>query len=109
MLKLKSSFYLFSSIFLRSFSFLVIKYSSMATGIQIYLLLCLAFIFIIARAFTWQKVLQITPLSIAYPFTSLVQVLILIYAAFLFNEQVEFHHILGIVVMLSGLLLISKG
>ncbi len=108
MLSFKSSLYIGLTVFLRSFSFLAIKYASIASGIFIYLFLGLAFIFILLRAFTWQKALKITDLSIAYPFTSFVQVIILIYAAILFDEQIKFNHVLGICVMITGLLFIAK-
>lgn len=96
------------AIFLQSFSFLSIKYATMHEGFYTAILLVLAFIFIGARAIVWQMILKLIPLSKAYPFSSLVQVLIFLYAVVLFDEQIYFHNILGLFLMLSGLTLIAK-
>lgn len=98
------------SIFLQSFSFLSIKFSTQQSeNLYILLWLLLAFLFIGARAIIWQKLLLVTELSKIYPYTSLVQVLIFFYAVVFFHESVMFHHILGLLIMLTGLVLITKG
>ncbi len=108
MLNFKASIYIGLTVLLRSFSFLAIKYSTLSSGKAIYAFLALAVVFIVARAFTWQRVLKNTALSIAYPFTSFVQVLILIYAVTLFDEHVAMHQVLGVCIMLTGLLMIAR-
>jgi multidrug transporter EmrE-like cation transporter len=104
-----SGFSLVVSILLQSFSALTIKYASMASGSMSIFLLSFAFVFIVIRAVVWQYVLSRFPLSFVYPFTSLVQVLILIYAVFLFDETVSFFQMIGFVMMLIGLTVIAKG
>jgi undecaprenyl phosphate-alpha-L-ara4N flippase subunit ArnE len=96
------------SIVLQSFSFLCIKYASMHTGLATVALLGLAGVFLISRAVVWQNVLGLVDLSAAYPFNSLVQVLIFLYAVFLFGETVGLHHIVGLALMLCGLTLLAR-
>ena len=94
-------------VFLQSFSFLTIKYASIYESYSL-ILLILAFGFIAARAYMWQVVLKHNELSRVYPFNSLVQVLIFIYAALLFGETVTLWHIIGLGLMIFGLYLIGK-
>lgn len=96
------------SILLQSFSFLCIKYASLQTGLAVLALLALAGFFIVSRAVVWQFVLQSFELSTAYPFTSLGQVLVFIYAVTLFGEHVVLHHLIGIVLMVSGLVIMMR-
>lgn len=107
-MNIKSAIYIGLSILLASFSFLSIKYSTSSSGQMVYVYLSLAIVFIIARAYTWQKTLNLTELSIAYPFMSLVQVLILVYAAILFDEQIATHHMIGVSLMVIGLLIMVR-
>jgi len=102
-------FLIISSIFLQSFSFLSIKISTQqSANLYILLWLLLAFLFIGSRAIIWQRLLVLTELSKVYPYTSLVQVLIFFYAVVFFHESVMLHHILGLLIMLVGLVLITK-
>ena len=68
--------------------------------------LSFAFVFFGIRAYLWQLLLKVTPLSKIYPFASLVQVLILLYAVCLFNEDVTLNQIIGLSIMISGLFVI---
>ena len=95
-------FLLISSIFLQSFSFLSIKFSTLQDGIYVYLLLGLAFFFLGLRSIVWQILLKCNELSKVYPFASLVQVLILVYAIVFFNENVTINNIKGLFIMISG-------
>ena len=97
------------SIFLQSFSFLSIKYSTLNEGISTLLLLTLAFIFFGSRVVVWQILLKSLELSKVYPFTSLVQILILMYSAILFNEDITANNIFGVFIMISGVFYMSKG
>ncbi len=108
MLKRKAVVYIGLSIFLMSFSFVSIKYSTLASESKAFAFLGLAFLFILARAYTWQQVLKEADLSVAHPFMSLVQVLILIYSVVLFGEKVALHQVVGVVIMLFGLFMIAK-
>ena len=99
---------LVTTIFLQSFSFLSIKYSTLQTGIASVLLLILAFGFLGSRAILWQHLLKRSDLSLVYPFAALVQVLIIIYAFVLFNEPISLNNILGLFVMLTGIYFMSR-
>lgn len=101
-------FLLLSSIFLQSFSFLSIKFSTMQEGIYAVVLLMLSFIFIGIRAYIWQILLQSIALSKIYPLTSLVQVLILIYSVVFFNENINMYHMIGLTIMITGIYHISR-
>lgn len=96
------------SIFLQSFSFLSIKFSTMQEGISALMLLILAFFFLLARAIIWQILLKTVELSKVYPFASLVQVLILIYAVLFFHESITIYNVVGLVIMLSGISYMSQ-
>ena len=101
-------FLLISSIFLQSFSFLSIKFSTMGEGFYIIALLALAFLFLGVRAIVWQILLKTVELSKIYPYASLVQVLILIYSVAIFHENVTASNIIGLLIMLSGIYYMSN-
>ncbi len=101
-------FLLISSIFLQSFSFLSIKLSTLYDGVYIIVFLVLAFLFLGTRAIVWQILLKSVELSKIYPYASLVQVLILIYAVVFFHEPVTVYNITGLVIMLSGISYMSR-
>ena len=96
------------SIILQSFSFLSIKFSTLQEGFYILVLLILAFVFLGARAIVWQILLKSIELSTIYPYASLVQVLILIYAVIFFHESVTVYNIIGLVIMLGGIYYMSR-
>lgn len=98
-----------TSIFLQSFSFLSIKISTLQSSSYAFLWLILAFVFIGLRAVIWQMLLRISELSKVYPYASLVQVLIFIYAIWFFDEQFTYSNLLGLLIMLTGIHIISKG
>jgi multidrug transporter EmrE-like cation transporter len=56
----------------------------------------------------WMAVLTQFELSFAYPFTSLSFVTVILLSAFLFNEGLTLNKILGTVVILLGLVIISR-
>jgi len=97
----------FLAIFLQSFSFLSIKYASLFEEYSL-ILLGLALFFIMSRAYIWQNILSCNELSKVYPFNSLVQVIIFIYAVILFDEDIEIIHILGLILMVFGIMLLGK-
>lgn len=98
---------LLASVFLQSFSFLSIKFSTTHENIFM-LLLALALFFLVIRAIVWQVLLKYVELSKVYPFASLVQVLIFIYAVVIFDEDITNQNIIGLIIMLSGIYYISK-
>jgi multidrug transporter EmrE-like cation transporter len=91
------------AILLQSFSLLFIKYANLYSQF----LLVVAFTFMILRAYFWQIILKYNELSKVYPFNALVQVLVLIYASFLFQESIDLHHIIGIVFMCIGIAILG--
>lgn len=95
------------AIFLQSFSFVTIKYASMYNSYS-YLLLFLAFSFIVSRAYIWQIILKNNELSKVYPFNSLVQVLILVCAYYLFSEDIKINNLIGLLFMVIGLFILGK-
>ena len=99
---------LLSSIFLQSFSFLSIKFSTMQDGLMIVFFLTLAFIFLAMRAIVWQFLLKRIALSRVYPYASLVQILILMYSVFIFKESISITNIVGLIIMLSGIYYMSN-
>lgn len=107
--KITNPFFLLSaSIFLQSFSLLSIKYSTLQVGYTSLLLLIVAFGFIGLRSVIWQYLLRASELSRIYPFVSLVQVLILLYAAILFQEPITINNVIGLTMMLSGVFFMSR-
>lgn len=93
---------LVATIFIQSFSLLSLKISAFETGLWSLAFLALAFLFMALRAVFWQKLLHRVDLSLVYPFTSLVQVLILVYATVLFKETIALNHLIGLSLMLGG-------
>ena len=96
------------TIFLQSFSLLSIKYSTLNSGLTAIALLLMAFLFMFMRAILWQYTLRLNELSRVYPFASLVQVLILIYAVVLFKEVITINNVIGFLVMLTGIFFMSR-
>ncbi len=107
MIAADSIFLLAISIFLQSFSFLSIKYASIYENYNLFLLL-IAFGFIVFRAYIWQIILKHNELSKVYPFNSLVQVLIFMYAILLFDENINIGSVLGLFLMIYGVILLGK-
>jgi multidrug transporter EmrE-like cation transporter len=68
----------------------------------------LSLIFLVLQAIAWQLTLIIFPLSYAYPFTSLVNFVILIFSAILFQEQITLCNVLGLILISLGILILSR-
>lgn len=109
MLIFKEISLLSASILLQSFSLLCIKISTQSIDSKVFIWLFLASIFLAARAVIWQILLRLKELSEIYPYASLVQVLILLYAVAFFHENATIYNVVGLAVMLSGLYYISSG
>ncbi len=61
------------------------------------------------QAFCWIMALRRFPLSVAYPFMSLVFALNLVTARVIFREPVHVNQGLGILIIITGVLLIARG
>ncbi|MEW5833254.1 MAG: EamA family transporter [Campylobacterota bacterium] len=96
------------SVFLQSFTFLCIKISTTSSELFQAIWLGSAFILIANRAFIWQYVLKYMPLSKAYPYNSLVQILIFVYAVVFFHEKFEVNHLFGLILMVFGIYILSQ-
>lgn len=60
------------------------------------------------QTFCWLLVLRRFPISFAYPFMSLVLVLNLILSWVVFKEEVHTFHVLGILLITSGVAIIAR-
>jgi drug/metabolite transporter (DMT)-like permease len=91
-----------ATILAHSFSFLCLKYATLQSGLLAWGLIGCALCFMAARAIIWQRLLGLGDLSYLYPFTALVQLIILFYAIALFGESVTLGNLLGLGFMLAG-------
>lgn len=62
---------------------------------------------LVLLACVWIMALRYHPLSFAYPFMSAVRGFVLLGAWLLFHEQIYFHEILGMLILMSGIVLIG--
>lgn len=68
----------------------------------------LGFLMYILSFLLWQKLIVIFDLSFIYPITiGIVQIAVLILAIFLFNENINFMNIIGILLVIIGIIFIS--
>jgi len=99
---------IFCAIILQSLSFLSIKFAS-DSPIQFSIwLIALGFLFMLIRAIVWQIILKHNQLSKVYPFNALVQVVILIFSATIYHEDVTVYNLLGLMLMVFGVVLLGK-
>ena len=70
----------------------------------LYLALC---VYGIATVF-WLYLLQRIPLNLAYPFSALAMVIVPILAMFLFGERISASYWIGLVLILSGIIIIGQ-
>lgn len=95
-----------ASLLLQSGAFLSLKYTTILGGIFTWALYGFALALMFSRAFVWQKILGLSPLSKVYPFTLLTQVLLFLYGVVLFDEHYNIYHIVGLGVIFCGLWMI---
>lgn len=69
--------------------------------------LLLAVVLLGGAMLLWLRVLQLLPLSIAYPMLSMNFVLVTLCGRWLFNEAVDYRHWIGVAAIMSGILLMS--
>ena len=60
---------------------------------------------LVGQAVFWMYVLRHMPLSVAYPTTSLVYGLNLFWAAYLFGEKIAPLHVIGFLLIMTGIIL----
>ena len=106
--QINPTFVLVITIFLQSFSLLSIKFSTLNAGPVSLVFLVVAFGFLGLRAMLWQYLLKLTDLSHVYPFAALAQILIFLYAVFLFNETITPNNVVGLGMMLGGIYIITR-
>ena len=63
--------------------------------------------FLVLQAIVWQQALIHFPLSVAYPFMSLVNFVILFASAILFHEGITLANIMGLVLISVGIAVLS--
>ena len=63
----------------------------------------------IASTLCWLYVLRVAPLSIAYGLTSLTYVLIPLASVYVFGEQVRRLHVVGMVLIITGIACVMSG
>jgi drug/metabolite transporter (DMT)-like permease len=68
----------------------------------------LSLMFLVLQAIVWQIALIHYPLSYAYPFVSLVNFVILIFSAIIFQEQITAYNVLGLVFISSGIFILAR-
>ena len=76
--------------------------TSLLTPWYLAVLVCLVLL-----ACVWIMALRYHPLSFAYPFMSAVRGIVLFGAWFFFHEQVHFQEVLGMLILMSGIVLIG--
>ncbi|WAI01201.1 DMT family transporter [Methanogenium organophilum] len=69
----------------------------------IFSLVCMVF-----QALVWQQALKHYPLSLAYPFMSIVNFVILIASAVLFSEGITVENIIGLLLISIGIAVLSR-
>lgn len=65
-------------------------------------------VFLVLQAIIWQQALVHYPLSYAYPFLSLVNFVVLISSAILFQEQITAYNVAGLIIISLGILILSR-
>jgi multidrug transporter EmrE-like cation transporter len=69
----------------------------------------LSLIFTLLAGVTWMIAMTKFDISYAYPFTTLGFVFVFVFSVLLFNEPVNWHKILGLLFIITGLIISSRG
>lgn len=75
-------------------------------SVDVYLCVCMFVLF--TRAILYQIVLKKLPLSTAYSFMAVIPLVVLCISYVLFHENVSFWNVVGAVIIVVGLILMSK-
>jgi len=112
---LNASFILLSIVF-QSAGGILIKYAALTLG-EVFahplsvisnLFYLLSLLCLLLQALVWQQALIHYPLSFAYPFMSLVNFVILLFSAILFNEGITMTNIIGLCLISVGITVLSR-
>lgn len=114
MINTKYFYLIILSVFLQSFNAIFKKFA--ATTLDDVTLLAiisntfylLALICLFFQAIVWQQALIRYPLSVAYPFISLMNFFVLIASAVLFHEGITLSNILGLCLISVGITVLSR-
>jgi multidrug transporter EmrE-like cation transporter len=68
-----------------------------------------AFLAALFASIAWMAAMTRLPLSLAYPFMSLAFVLVMLFSSFLFNEPITSAKLIGVLLVLAGLVVGSRG
>ena len=68
----------------------------------------LSFACLAMQALVWQQALKYHDLSYAYPYTSLVYIIVIVCSVVLFHEQIYFQNIIGILLIVFGICYLSR-
>jgi multidrug transporter EmrE-like cation transporter len=119
-----SYFYVLCTILLTVYGQLIIKWQVLEAGsfpehgmekVQFLLHLLLnpwvisAFLAALVASLTWMAAMTRLQLSHAYPFMSLAFIFVMIFSAWLFNEPLTTHKLLGVALVILGLVVGAQG
>jgi len=90
------------------FKVLALESSGAVSSLFFSPLLYISIAVLMIRAYTWQRALLHYPLSVAFQFTSLTLVLILISGSLLFHEPVTLENAIGTAFIISGLIVMTR-
>jgi multidrug transporter EmrE-like cation transporter len=112
--KVNYIFFIILSILLQSLNAIFKKYAATTLHdvtlftIMTNLFYLLALVCLFLQAIVWQQALNHYPLSVAYPFMSLVSFVVLIASAVLFHEGITVANIAGLVFISVGITVLSR-
>jgi multidrug transporter EmrE-like cation transporter len=103
------------SIIFQSLSGIFGKYAALSLpvpsliGILTNVFYILSIVSLFLQAIVWQQALRHFPLSVAYPFIGLVNFVVLFSSAILFQEGVTLANIIGLILVSTGIAVLSQG
>ncbi len=116
-MKLSSNFlFIFLSIIFQAIAGISGKYAAMSISAATFFPLNLitnvfyifSLLFMFFQAIVWQQALKHYPLSLAYPFMSLVNFVVLLASAVLFGEGITVGNIAGLLLITIGIAVLSR-
>ena len=111
MLLIKNKYFqLFASLFIFSFTGVTAKLAAIyGFGLTFIILLGIQFLLLGAYAIIWQQILKNFTLMTATASKGIVVVLNLIWAAFIFNENINLYNIIGAIIIIIGISIVATG
>ena len=104
---------IFTAVLLRSIASVFAKKTALTSiglgvhGIIVNIWFLSELVTLVAQSVIWVIVLRRTALSVAYPFLSLVFILNLLAARLIFEEPILPQHVIGVLIIISGILILS--